>query len=159
MKKTIFLLFGEMGCGKTHHGRKMALNRTRAGYHARFWDADEAATPDMIECICSFKPMNRDMIMAYVNILKTAIVRKAEETDSDLIVSQALYVDEHRQQLIDHLERLGYIVNPYWVRCSFLTNAKRLLSRGRGRGWLYYWLVNKPFFQRPKHFHIVVIND
>jgi gluconate kinase len=159
MKKTIFILFGEMGCGKTFYGRQMATNRSQTGFHTRFWDADEAATQDMIDCIDEFKPMNRDMISRYVNILKTSIVRKAEEASSDLIISQALYMDEHRQQIIDHLELLGYTVHPYWVRCSLLTNAKRLLSRERGRGWLFYWLMNKPFFQRPKHFHTIINND
>ncbi len=137
----------------------MALDLSMSGQPTRFWDGDEAATKEMIDCIYSFKPMNKKIIDAFVKQLHYSIVQKAEEANSDLIVSQALYMNEHRQQLIDYLEWSGYSVNPYWVRCGLLTNAKRLLSRERGRGWLFYWLVNKPFFQRPKHFHIVVNND
>jgi len=153
--KKITIFFGEMGCGKTYCGSNYAK---RHGFE--FFEGDSVVTPRMIEKVSKFKPLTRDIIEEYIDILCNAIADKAEKmTDSPvLIVSQALYINEDRESVKIFLESLGYEVRFWLVKVPLWRNIQNLLSRKDGWKWVYYWLINKPFFQNPKHDHQVYPN-
>lgn len=144
MKKVI-IMFGEMGAGKNYHGTQLAK---LTGYE--FFDGDTVATPEMIARVAKFRPLTRDIVERYVEVLSNAIADKMEHCEN-LIVAQALYLDEDRKSLALFLTCLGYEVEFEWVRTTFWRNARQLLSRPNGWRWVLYWLINKPFFQKPTH--------
>lgn len=145
MKKKITILFGEMGTGKTHWGKIIA-----AEYFLPFFDGDDVVTKEMIERVSKFKPMTKEMIDDYVkNHLAPAILERASE--HGLIVAQALYLNEHRLFLKTYLESRGCEVKFYWIRVPWLQNIEQLWFRPKGYRWIFYWLLNKPFFEKPTH--------
>lgn len=146
MKKTIYILFGEMGSGKNYRGERLAES-----LGVPFFDGDEVISDEMRRCVEKFKPMNSEMIQAYMDILEVEIVRRAEATEGDLVVAQALYSDMNRKNLFMALRNWNYSVQPIWVRVSMKDNAKYLMNRPQGWRWVMYWLMNKPFFEKPTH--------
>lgn len=145
--KTVYIFFGEMGCGKSYCAKQFAER-----HDFEFFEGDSVVTPKMLERVLKFKPLTEDMIEEYMDVLTEAIANKMESTDY-LVVSQALYRNINREDLLSFLESLGYQVRMWWVRVSWWRNIKNLLTRPNGWGWIYYWLINKPFFQKPTHEH------
>ena len=149
----VFILFGEMGCGKTYIGKRLAIQTK-----SRFWDGDEAITPEMLERVSQFKPLTLDIIERYVAVLGDSIVQIAKESDTNLIVSQALYLDKHRKNLASKIENFGCEIEFCWVKCGNISNIMHLWSRPQKMQWIWYWLINKPFFQKPSHPHQILFN-
>ncbi len=146
----IHILFGEMGSGKNYWGTKISeyLDIT-------FFDGDTAVTPEMAARVSKFKPLSLEILNDYIeNHLSKSILAKAK--DGDLIVAQALYREEHRLRLMKLLEESGHTVQFWYIKIPFVQNMNQLLSRANGLKWVLYWLLNKPFFQKPKHKHKII---
>lgn len=150
MKKVV-LLFGEMGGGKNYWGIRLAED---AGYD--FFDGDTAAPPEMMEKVVNFQPLSREMIVQFVETLKQEILFRAEQSKLGLMVAQALYFDEDRKSIISLLEQEGYSVSAYWIKPPVWRNFRQILSRPHGWRWVLYWLMNKPFFQKPTHDYMII---
>ena len=150
--KTVYILFGEMGCGKTYVGSRYA---EKHGF--KFFEGDSVITPRMLERVSKFKAISEDILEEYMDVLADAIADQMADTDH-LVVSQAFYRDEDRQSMITFLQCLGYQVRMWWVRVSFWQNVRNLLTRDNGWKWTLYWLINKPFFQKPTHEHDIYYN-
>lgn len=141
----ITIYFGEMGCGKSYRGKRLAED---CGYY--FYEGDDAVLPEMAERVSQFKPLDRNMILQFVNQLCATLIEKAERHDN-LVVAQALYCDEDRRYINNILSMLGHNVTWKWVKTPFWQNMKQIYSRPKGFRWVLYWLMNKPFFQKPTH--------
>ncbi len=150
--KTVYIFFGEMGCGKTYCGSRYAER-----HGIKFFDGDSVITPRMLEKVSRFKPITRDILEEYLDILFEAIAKQMENCDH-LVVSQALYADNDRKDLKIFLECLGYKVRMWWVRVPLWRNVRNLLTRQDGWKWVLYWLFNKPWFQKPTHEHDIFPN-
>jgi len=158
--KKITIFFGEMGCGKSYCGARYAQKH---GYH--FFEGDSVVPPAMMERVSKFQPLTKEMVEEYIGVLSDTIADKMLDLEKEdrfnfegLVVSQALYRDEHRHSLTIFLESLGYHVRWRWVKVPFWRNIQNLLTRPSGWKWVYYWLINKPFFQKPTHDHYVFYN-
>lgn len=150
--KTIVILFGEMGGGKNYHGERLSR---MTGFP--FFDGDTVVTPEMAEKVSNFRPLTREMILSYVSRLANEIADRAEVEDvPGLIVAQALYINDDRLFLKEFLRCLGFNVKFYWIKTPFWRNLKQIFSRKNGFRWVLYWLMNKPFFQKPTHEYIVL---
>ena len=146
-KKEIIILFGEMGGGKNYWGEIYAY---QLNYH--FFDGDTVATPQMMERVSKFKPLNKEIISNYLTILTSEIINRASVSSNGLVVAQALYNNKDRISLKEKIEATGeFNVNFFWVHVPFLQNLKQIYSRPKGFRWALYWLINKPFFQKPTH--------
>ncbi len=154
--KEIKILFGEMGAGKNYWGEFLTkrINEDRNVNYV-FLDGDTVATPEMLARVGKFKPLTREMIEDFINVLLMAIMDRAKPADG-LVVAQALYFDEDRDFLEMLLSSLGYKVEFYWVKPPFWRNLVQLFSRKNGIRWIIYWLMNKPFFQKPTHKHQIM---
>lgn len=142
--KTVYILFGEMGGGKNYHGERLSQISG-----IEFLDGDTVIPPDMMTKVSNFDPISPEMIEDYIaNHLAPAILSK-----HNVIVAQALYMDKHRWFLKNFLETHGYQVAFGWVKPKFFNNLKQIYSRPKGFRWVLYWLMNKPFFQKPTHDH------
>lgn len=141
-----------MGCGKTYCGSQYAER-----HDFKFFDGDSVVTPRMLEKVSKFKPITRDILEEYMDVLADSIADQMVNCDH-LVVSQALYGNEDRQSLKVFLECLGYRVRMWWVQVPLWRNVQNLLTRKDGWKWVFYWLFNKPFFQKPTHEHQVFYN-
>ena len=142
MKEIIFL-FGEMGGGKNYWGEKLAKEKDYA-----FLDGDTFATPEMKEKVSQFKPLNKLMIELFVENMAMEIVDRMANLQG-MVVAQAPYMKEDRDFLKMLLGVFGYSVKFIWVNTPFFQNMRQIYSRPRGFRWVLYWLMNKPFFQKP----------
>jgi gluconate kinase len=145
--KTVYIFFGEMGCGKTYQGSRYAER-----HNFKFFEGDSVITPRMLERVSKFASIPREILDEYMDVLFNAIVDNMNTCDN-LVVSQALYRNEDREALKVFLESFGYKVVMFWVVSKWHRNIEGLLTRDNGWKWVLYWLINKPFFQKPEHEH------
>lgn len=143
--KTVYIFFGEMGCGKSYLGSRFAERHS-----FKFFEGDSVVPPRMMERVTKFKSITEDMLEEYMDVLADAVADEMNTCDN-LVVSQALYRDEDRKSLKIFFECLGYRVKMYWVQSRWHRNIQNLLTRQDGWKWVLYWLLNKPFFQKPTH--------
>lgn len=146
----IIILIGEMGAGKNYYGERLSRD-----LDIPFLDGDTVCTPAMVERVSKFKPLSPELIDDYIeNHLSKAILERAEE--GHLIVGQALYRNNNRLRLMRILEEHGHPVRFVYIDTPFFQNLKQCLSRPKGIRWALYWLLNKPFFQKPTHSYEVI---
>jgi gluconate kinase len=139
--KTVIIIVGQMGCGKTYWGKLVAKQANH-----EFFDGDDVLTSAMREKVSHFRPLTKAMVDDYVrNHLAPAIVQRAG--DDYLVVAQALYRKEHRDFLEKYLKENGCCVHYWYLWTPFWRNLKQLWSRPKGFRWVLYWLMNRPFFQ------------
>ncbi len=139
--KEVIIIVGEMGCGKTYYGTRIAKNM-----NTDFFDGDDVVTPAMQEKVSNFRPLTKVLVDTYVKEnLAPAILERCK---GHLIVAQALYLKEHRDFIEAYLKENGCKVTYWYIYCPFWQNLKQLWSRPKGFRWVIYWLMNKPFFQR-----------
>lgn len=150
--KTVYIFFGEMGSGKSHCGQRFAKS-----HDFKFFEGDSVVTPRMLDRISKFKSISEDILEEYMDVLADAIADQMDDCDT-LVVSQALYRDEDRKSMITFLQCLGYQVEMWWVVTRWHRNIQNLLTRQNGWKWALYWLINKPFFQKPTHPHRLFYN-
>src|SRR5258706_12629861 len=139
--KTVYILFGEMGCGKTYCGSRYAEK-----HDFKFFDGDSVITPRMLERVSTFRSISEDILEEYMDVLADAIADQMVDNDH-LVVSQALYRNKDRESLKIFLECLGYRVRMWWVQVPLWRNFDNLLTPNGGWKWVFYWLLNKPLFQ------------
>lgn len=140
-----------MGGGKNYWGENFA----NFVPNALFFDGDTVIPAAMRERVVNFKPLTREMIEEYIEILIEKIELQAEQC-RHLIVAQALYFDEDRKEIKKYFESLGYFVQMYWVRPSWWKNIRNIFRRPQPFKWLVYWLLNKPYFQKPTHHYALI---
>lgn len=117
-----------------------------------FVEGDALLHPDMRARVEKFLPPTREQLAYLVDALQLQIAFIASAaTNQGVVVSQALYRNEHRLPIIDYWKASGYDVECFWVRPGFWQNAKQLWNRRRGLRWTLYWLVSKPWFEKPDH--------
>jgi len=146
---SVIILFGEMGAGKNYWGSYLSkLN------DMPFFDGDDVITPEMAERVSKFQALTPEIIGAYIEDLIYDISYRA--TEKGLIVAQALYSDDNRKLIYSLLTQQGFNVQFYWIKTSFWRNLKQLFSRPRGLRWIVYWLMNKPYFEKPTHDYMVI---
>lgn len=147
MKKRIKIIFGEMGAGKNFWGERLAK-----GFDLEFFDGDTVAPHEMAERFHRFQPLPRRMIAHYIHeILTLEILRRARESKKGIVVAQALYRNKDRTILSSYLKAHGFDVSFYWVQAPLLQNIRQLLTRDQGHRWVLYYLMNKPWFEKPRH--------
>lgn len=140
----VMLLVGEMGSGKNYWGEKWSYE-----LDIPFFDGDTVVTPEMAERVKNFKPLTKELIDDYVyNHFGPEVFQRAWE--DHLIVAQALYREEHRAWIVRQLEERGHVVRVIHIATPFLQNMEQLWTRPNGLKWIFFWLLNKPFFQKLK---------
>lgn len=104
---TIYFLLGRTGTGKTYVGEN--LKRKTGLPH---YDGDKFITQEMRDALEKDIPLTRPMIDAFVEKLKGDIALLMEKHPGEsFIISQALYMNEHREILLSAHPELRLI----WV--------------------------------------------
>ena len=146
----LYLLFGEMGVGKNYVGERLAKH-----LGCEFYDGDFSMPEDMKDRVKRFSFLPAKMIDRFVVYLMQDIYYLLRDHE-DVVVSQALYKEEHRQTIWNQFPsaRLIHVVPP-----STYVHLSRILARPRGYRWALYCLMSKPFFQKPRCEADVIVND
>lgn len=152
----VHIFMGEIGAGKSYCGAQFANE------HAfPFLEGDDFVPPEMAKKINLIIPPPEAVVANFVrhNLVQAIIgFAKSNPSARAVVVSQALYRNKHRGILTSALTKAGFEVEFYWVKCGLLQHARQLFSRPKGLGWLWFWLINKPFFQPPTHPHSLLMN-
>ena len=139
------VLVGEMGAGKSTVGRRLAK-----GHGYDFVEGDDLAGPEMAAAIKDLRRITTGMVDDLVErMVDTLYIKKASGVRG-VVLSQALYRKHHRDNLEFLLSRAGIEVQFIWVKPRLRQHIRQLLSRDGGWRWVAYWLLSKPFFQRPR---------
>lgn len=137
--KTIHLVYGEMGAGKSYKGRWLAQQ-----LGADFIEGDDLMPDDMRARVDSFLPPTFEQIDELLYRLFTAAEASPR---ANVVVAQALYNAKHRSMLIRWWQKMGYEVLVYRAEAGFWRNLKQLWRREKGLRWVLFWLASKPWFQ------------
>lgn len=151
MSSRVVIFFGEMGSGKSYVGERYARDHGLC-----FFEGDSVVTRELLDRSGRFKPIPRGVVREFVRVLARAVTEHAHTCESPtLVVSQALYLDEDRLALAEHLKAHGLTIDWRWVRTPIWRHVAQLFSRPKGIRWIAYGLFNKLFFQPPSHEHTV----
>lgn len=148
MSKSVVIVFGEMGAGKSYVGKRLADD---LGFE--FVEGDDLLPGYVKETVERFGAMTDTAIDDICSNIYEHVAMRLRFPIKGVVVSQALYKEKHRKELVDAFKKCGYSVAVTWVRAGFWTNLKRLWSRPKGLRWVLYWLASKPFFEKPKMSH------
>jgi len=143
-----YIAFGLAGTGKTYFASWFAST-----FNVHFEDADHWITPEMRAYIREGKVFTPEMLDTYFAIV-SANIHALTATHPNLIISQALYLEQNRQQLLAAHPDITYIL----VSTNQAILENRLLARS-GEVTLQYAKKNEPFFEAPTHPCIIIDNS
>lgn len=155
--RIVYLLFGQMGAGKTFLGKRHA---ERIG--GTFYDGDDALPPNLKAKVAACRPLTRKEVKDFVqHSLLEEILSRAYGLPSDgaLVVSQALYCNADRLWLAEQLKARGLDVVFAHIQAPLIRNLKQLWGRSHGLKWIALHLLSRPWFEPPSHFCVELKED
>lgn len=151
---TVYVLFGKTGVGKTYIGEFIAEQ-----YDLPHIDGDKFITKEMQYCLEEDEQMTVEMIDAYVNNLIRIIEDfKRQNIGTDLIFTQALYLNKHREQILAEISDsvMVHITVPEPLRFTRITNRYNLF---KSKVHVDYAIEMDKHFQPPTHRTIEICNS
>ncbi|MCG2634303.1 MAG: AAA family ATPase [Gammaproteobacteria bacterium] len=119
---SVLLLFGLAGCGKTHVGRLAAQLAGRF-----FYDADVDVTPAMAAALAAQQPFTDAMRDEFFGLMADRVVA-LQQTHGELVVTQAVYRQKHRDYLLSRLPGLELVL----VEANEELISQRIQARSAG---------------------------
>lgn len=147
----IYLLFGKTGSGKSHIGRFL---EEQGIFHI---DGDKHITDEMRECLKTDTQMTEDMIGRFVLHLAEVINRQKKEREQPFVVTQALYLDSYRQQLLEAVAGLEFVLIDSDESERMQRIAARHLS-GESKVTPAYAIEMDKRFEEPRHAYKKLVN-
>lgn len=141
---TIYFLFGQTGTGKSYVGE---LLEERGFYHL---EGDKHITSAMREYLQCGQQMTREMIQEFVRELIKVIQAEQQSQGEPFIVSQAMYVDQYRNQILAAVPDVKFV----WVKSDPEQRQQRVLERftkKESRVDVEYAREMEQFFENPTH--------
>lgn len=149
----IYFLFGKTGAGKSHVGE---LLKTHGVRHI---DGDDFITAKMKQCLTEDIQMTPELIDEFVVVLGDVIASTKEKYPGmPFIISQALYLDSHRCQLLAQHPDLSFV----HVQTSQVIREARINERyrcGKSKVTVAYAKEMDTFFENPSHPVLELEND
>lgn len=133
---TLIIIFGEMAMGKNFVGKLLA---EEFGFY--FYDGDEALVDGQ-------KLRNKEDVDSFVKNQLIPEIEKQVNKNPKLVVSQALYFEEHRKMILDHFKE-NMPVRFIHVTASSVVQRERLLQRPEADSWLSYAARSHRRFEAP----------
>lgn len=138
----LLIVYGMAGAGKTYLGK---LLQKKFGFY--FWDADNALTDNMIDCIKQKKLIDQSVRNEYVDVIKERISLLLNTVhDQPIVVSQALYKSPARKMLMQSFKEAYFI----HVDAQDEIILKRLKKRNNNMD-SDYLMGMKVHFDQPDH--------
>lgn len=153
---TIYFLFGPTGTGKSYVGD--LLSKKTGLLHI---DGDKYITPLMRNALAQETPITREMIDEFVWVLVDKIkAQLAKDAKASFIISQAMYMNEHRQILLDAFPGNMQLI---LIQSDEKIRKSRILSRynaGKSKVTVKCAEEMDPKFEAPDHdFNVLDNND
>lgn len=152
---TIYFLFGKTGTGKSYVGDILA-NRTGLPHI----DGDKFITSKMREALATETPIKREMIDEFVLVLVDKIKGLlGDDPDTSFIVSQAMYMNEHRQIL---LSAFGDHIKLILIDSDDAIRQERIKTRfeaEESKVTLEVAAEMDAKYEKPSHIHDTLSND
>lgn len=147
----ITIIFGEMGSGKTFAGLQLSK---QTGEH--YFDGDDWLPTDLYNKINKGGLITKSEADRFIktNFISGLEATKQVMRGTNFIISQALYNEAHRQFIADHYD-CEFIL----IKTPFFQHIRQLFSRPNKWRWIFNMLVSKPWFNRPKVPHKIVLNQ
>ncbi len=144
----LIMLFGLSGSGKNYVGE---ILKNKFNYF--FWDADEALTEEMKQCIKNKKSFTQEMRDRYFSIVIDKI-KSLHNIYPNLVISQALYRNINRRQILSAFPDVFFIQ----IATTNELIIKRLRSRGDFIDEGYADLISKNF-EEPSMMFATITNN
>jgi len=141
----LVVLFGLAGSGKNYIGEMLGNN-----YGFTYWDADAMLTPAMQSAIDQNQEFTQDMRDEFTTEV-IAQIKKLHNENSNLIVSQALYKEKNRQEILTAFPKAKLI----WIKTSPEKIAEHLQMRNSKVTKDYAQLISKHFEEPPATYGII----
>lgn len=137
----IYILYGEMGCGKSYWGRKLAF-----ALSCDFVEGDSLLPHYLKDKVDNSKLLTKEEVQEfYTNVVSPYLFNlrlHSEREKKDFVFSQALYSRKGRMLI---KARLGNQVRFIRVHAPLLRHLSQLKSRNLR--WIFNALVSRPWFQ------------
>jgi gluconate kinase len=153
---TVYVLYGEIGSGKTHVGRHIA-NQTGLP----FIDGDSWLPEHLSRKVEYGLPLTKKDVMSFVEGRLIPCALEEYRCRGGFILAQALYSAQLRDLLQRTLCR-ELDASVIYVRikpASWWQNLRGLLSRKFGLVWVASWILSKPFFEAGSALDLEITND
>lgn len=137
----IVIVFGKMGSGKTTAGQILA---SQLGFD--FCEGDNAVPDAMREKVKKFGDLDKSDIDCLVANL-VANIESSMAQDKNIVVSQALYLNEHRKILQEKFSK--YNIEFVCINTPIEKQMAQLAVRENGEQWKKYAEKNDNHFQVP----------
>lgn len=144
----IVILFGLTGAGKTFVGQQ--LSAISPFY---FWDADEAITDEMKQCIAEKRSFTQEIRDEYFNLVTNHIKLLCNQHEH-ILVSQAFYKNKNRTQLLAEFTHCIFL--QVTVDSSIVLN--RLRERNNAITEEYAKIIINDF-EPPTHPYFIITNN
>jgi gluconate kinase len=144
----LIILFGPAGSGKNFIGDILAQD-----YGFYFWDADSALTPEMKQAIHHHQPFTDIMR----DELTQSIIKEASQLKNHyphLVISQALYKEKNRQQLLSAFNQAKFI----YVTTDKKIMEQRIGARQNEVSQEYAKIISQ-YFEEPKTPAFIIYNN
>lgn len=145
---SVYVAFGLSGAGKSYFTKWAGKH-----FHLYVEDADHWLTDEMRQCIKAGTIFTPDMLDHYFKIV-IANIKELKKSHENILISQALYLEKNRQQLLAALPDLQFIL----VSADNKIIDQRLIQRGN-EVTLQYAKDNASYFEQPKHSHFRIENS
>jgi dephospho-CoA kinase len=149
----ILWLFGKTGSGKSYIG---SFLESKGVLHL---DCDHYITQEMRDCLDEDKQMTPEMITRYVIHLSLIVnAYRRQHQGRSFVVTQAMYLNEHRQLLLDKFDDLQFV----WIKAKPAIRDLRLMARylaEKSKVSPEYARKMDDCFEVPTHPHLVFDND
>lgn len=113
-------IFGKPGSGKTHLGRRLEEE-----YGFLHYDADQDLTDELRERAASGQGVPEEVRDRYLGRIITRLAHITESHNGDIVTTQALILDRHRQELLNHFLALKFVL----VECDEPLRLQRISER------------------------------
>lgn len=137
----IIIVFGKMGSGKTTAGQMLA---NQLGFD--FCEGDNSVPDAMREKVKKFGDLDKSDIDCLVANL-VANIENSMAQDKNIVVSQALYLNEHRKILQEKFSK--YNIEFVCINTPVEKQMAQLAARENGEQWKKYAEKNDVHFQAP----------
>ncbi len=148
----VYLLFGKTGSGKSYIGELLERQ------HISHIDGDKHITNEMRECLKTNKQMTEEMIGRFVTHLAAVINQHKQDHPHAFVVTQALYLDCYRQELLQAVPDLEFIL----IDSNEPRRMQRIrerFERGESKVTPVYATKMDERFEQPTHPYKCIVNE
>ncbi|AYV78566.1 MAG: hypothetical protein Edafosvirus18_15 [Edafosvirus sp.] len=140
----LIIIYGKMASGKSYIGKQLS-----SYLNFSYYDGDDALST--INKKIGF--VSKSDVKKFVSGRLIPAIESKMYEHKNLVVSQALYFEEHRNLIRDHFTKIGE--NVIFIQVNTPEKQTENQSWSRGIVWWLYGKLNNNFFESSDNVHII----